>query len=558
MKRRDCVVSLVLTLLGAATASQACAQPPFKPRCAESVIEVAGKTIRPLKTRKPWREEHWAGDVCYVLDGAELTVSRGSEKVFQQTAPTHQHWRWLTCDAHCAYLTTTPEIESQGADRYTMPARIWRFDHVSRHEAVSVPVGPTKPDGEKQAVIVVDAVATRERCLVLTATILDDPTAHDDGRMLEYQVTCFDPGAASARWEKVFKSAGERAEPGAYLWAPRRPTYASSDIQYLSMMDDKIIVCAGPVQDILCLDSAKGELAWKCEHIWEYQRGFIGPSVWQHVMHRVGTEPGFFNEEQDADAATAFNKKHICAIVGGPIVVPHAGNDGGRERSRLFVAVARGPADPFAGYLSDCIVYEMNANGEPVALLNVPRMIEGARFARHDGALVWACDKDAFVRILPSDQGRGIGMGRMGDFDCLGRIDWYRQFGAPQPCGWLVTDPAGDLVAFTATHALRVASGGYVRREQDRVYRFPLEMVDLTTGAQRELTLNVPFDGKIDLPKTNYGTSELPDGSRGVRTWGPYLLGVTNLEVACENLQLTLGMEDSSWVIEFKLRDLQP
>ena len=390
MKAVKCAIRLALSLLGTASSAWADEPSSFKPRPTECVIEIAGKTIKPAKVEERRREEHWASDVRYVLDGAELTASRGADKLLQQAAPNHQRWRWLTCDDHYAYLTVTPDVESKGADRYAKPARVWRFDHVAGREAGSVPVGPAKPEGDKRAVVVVDAVATRGQFLVLTATVLDDPTTHDDGRMFEYQVSCFEPGAAKPRWEKSFKSAGERPEPGAYLWAPTRPSYASSDIQYLSMVDDKIIVCAGAVQDILCLNSANGDVTWKCERIWEYQRGFIGPSVWQHVMHRVGTEPGSFNQERDGGAVAVFNKKYTCAIVGGPIVVPNAGNTDARERSRVFVAVARGPSDAFAGYISDCIVYEINASGEPVALINVPRMIQGSQFARRGDALVWA------------------------------------------------------------------------------------------------------------------------------------------------------------------------
>ena len=70
-------------------------------------------------------------------------------------------------------------------------------------------------------------------------------------------------------------------------------------------------------------------------------------------------------------------------LVAGPIAVPLQ-FERDNDTHSIFLAVARGPAKPWAGYLSDCIVYEFNDGGKPVSMATLPFMIEArtAPFAR--------------------------------------------------------------------------------------------------------------------------------------------------------------------------------
>src|SRR6185369_13120697 len=119
--------------------------------------------------------------------------------------------------------------------------------------------------------------------------------------------------------------------------------------------------------------------------------------------------------------------------------------------------------------------------------------------------------------------------GGFGKCDCVGQVDWFRQFRVPRTREWFRADSAGDPVAFNSTHAIRANGGGYLRLKGDNVYRFPLELIDLSNGSRNEMVLAVPFDGKFEMPRTNFSVSTAPDGTEVNEAAGVHLLGVTAL-----------------------------
>ena len=89
-----------------------------------------------------------------------------------------------------------------------------------------------------------------------------------------------------------------------------------------------------------------------------------------------------------------------------------------------------------------------------------------------------------------------------------------------------------------------------------KIYRFPISVIDLKNGADRELVLKVPYKGDIPEPKSNFSRSETALGKARWRTLGPYLLAITWLEIEGNRLQVTLGMENWSRTLEFDIDDL--
>src|SRR6266568_885840 len=171
------------------------------------------------------------------------------------------------------------------------------------------------------------------------------------------------------------------------------PSYARTAITSLCRLgNDRVLVCAGPSQDILALDAKSGEVVWKIERIWEFERGFVGPSVWRHFVGRFGFREGEekIDEQKRKDAAAT------SRIIGGPVVVPF-----GKE-NRIFVAVSK--RENFGGYASDCVVYEVADDGKPIALVNMPRSVIGSDYVIADGGIVWRCDKDAMARLVSSER----------------------------------------------------------------------------------------------------------------------------------------------------------
>jgi hypothetical protein len=251
---------------------------------------------------------------------------------------------------------------------------------------------------------------------------------------------------------------------------------------------------------------------------------------------------------KEVNTAKASVAKDECALLAGPQVVPAGKGWNGDLQHSIFVAVARSEKSPWAGYLADCTVYELNESGEPIGMVNLPRMVNGWQGMVDEQGLVWACPRDAMVKLTPSSNRQSMG-GMLGGHDMLCRVAWYCQpESLPVPKAWLTAGPAGDPVTYTPTHAFRPAGGGYILKRGEQVYRFPFRMIDLKSTQSQTLTLSVPFDGEVPKPESNYSES---DGQ--IRTFGPYLLGVTWLEVRGGILQIVLGTESGAAAVDFEI-----
>jgi hypothetical protein len=214
----------------------------------------------------------------------------------------------------------------------------------------------------------------------------------------------------------------------------------------------------------------------------------------------------------------------------------------------LYVAVAKAPNQWNHGYLSDCIVYEISRDGHVAGMANLPRMVHGRQHVTIPGGLLWRCEKGAMVMLAPEMDGTGF-FGMPGGPDMISRVAWYRQFPKPESKGWLTADKVRDVVAFDSTHAYRAVAGGYVARKEEKIYRFPLSIVDLASGVEHSATLVVPYKGELKLPTQN--VSQTADSTHAD---GPYLLGVTQLHVDRNGLEVTIGMEGTSAGVSFDLK----
>jgi len=303
------------------------------------------------------------------------------------------------------------------------------------------------------------------------------------------------------------------------------------------------------------LKSGSGEVLWIVERIWEFERGFIGPSVWSHFVSRFGNDELRFGEDRvDAAATRTFSNRWECNVIGGPIVVnlkPSESRYSGN--AHIFVAVSKASAErdrgAWASYLSDCIVYELSDDGEPLSMVTLPRLVDGSNVKTDAEAIIWNCQNNAAAKLQASDYDQApIGMGP-GGFDALTKVSWYREFDSPEREEWLTVDKVGDPVAFAATRMFRVLSGGYVSDSDVKVFNLPLASIDYTNATAESLTLRVPLTDSVPLPTTN-----IRSVGRYHHAYGPYFLGITRLSADGDELSITLGMERWSGVVTFRLR----
>ena len=105
-----------------------------------------------------------------------------------------------------------------------------------------------------------------------------------------YEVRCFESIATKPLWAKVFPAVGKRPYTGGLLWAARRPQYAASEIQHLTWLDDRLLLCrrgdaAHP------LPQRRHRLGdRRLERPWEFQRRLHRPqrvaTLHRPVRHR--------------------------------------------------------------------------------------------------------------------------------------------------------------------------------------------------------------------------------------------------------------------------------
>jgi hypothetical protein len=548
--------TLPAILLAAAAVQARQDRAPLQPKVNDVTLTGSGRTLKPVRVHDTWTSAKRFGDLEIQLgqtSAKAVDAATGKpawEAVFKDEGP----MRWLAADATSIYLAPQKSEEP--------PVTVRRLEAATGKwlDPIVIPPGEQK---EKTAEWAGGLILLEGGALVLAVTLVDDPKIHDDGSLISYRVLRFGAGKPDPLWSKSFASAGSRERPGAYLFASRRPDYAVDGPVPLSLLGDRVVVCAGAKEDVVCLKLADGSESWRLPRIWEFRRGFIGPSVWSHYLGRWGLEShDFALAEKELGKARNTSLEHHKAvkemvakvkaryenergfIVAGPVAVPG-------KKTSLFVVAGRSEPSPWAGYLADAVLYEISEGGEPVATAILPRMVNPGQQFMDGGGVLWGCPQAAFVRVVPTHQERGFGPGERADMLC--RIDWYRNPQEPEPkAWWLKADPAGDPVAWTKTHAFRLFGDAYVEKKGDKVYHFPIGRVDLATGGVDVFTLHVPFDGEVPQPKTNYrGTEEQ------VHTYGPYLLGITWMEIVGDTLEVVLGVPGKASSVRFRLDDLR-
>lgn len=309
------------------------------------------------------------------------------------------------------------------------------------------------------------------------------------------------------------------------------------------------------MQPVYCLNPDTGTEIWRLDRAWEFQRGFIGPSVWKHYIGRFGIDETFHSEKDKVDEArAAFERQFQCALVGGPISVPLSFKRSDDSHS-IFIAVVRGPAREWSGYLSDCLLYEFGEDGKPVSMGTLPQDVDGSQFCVRGSDLIWKCQNETFVKVSPARSAPIVSMGPGGS-DCTFNLAWVRRVQYEDPEAWFIAGKGRDPVAFSENYAYSLPDGGYVLRETNRLYSFPIAAIDLSSGLDTILTLHVPFKGSFPLPDSNMSIETLVDGTESHHALSWRLLTVTDLATRGRTLEITLANETQSSLLAFDVEDL--
>lgn len=369
-----------------------------------------------------------------------------------------------------------------------------------------------------------------------------------------FWVGCFEIGKPKSRWAISFKAEKTRARPGVHLWSNSNPDYADARLRVFSRFEDRLLFCPEGKQPIRCLNIDTGTELWACNRLWEFQRGFIGPSVWQHYIARFRVDKFGDPRRREPELANAkkqFDKNFECSIIGGPAIVKLTKNaDSRRGGHSIFVAVSKQPQRSLGGYLGESIMYELSDDGEVISTTSLPRLVSGSNFRIDETGVVWKCQADQLVRLEASNDSGGIGIGP-GGFDCQTPVRWIRTTSAPRGRNdaWLSAGTACNSTVILKRFVIGVTKGGFIQKKSDALYQFPISVTDLQSGAQKDLLLKVPFPDAIPAPGQNYSRN-----GDNYQTKGSYKLAITQFSLTDDRLQVVLGSRGAAQKLEFELQ----
>lgn len=531
--------------------SASCWAAGITPDFEHCTLQVGGTSLKPVQVVDRYQTVHKAGAASYLLSNATITKPKSdADAGWTVESVDGRRLLWMSASPSIAYFLGY-RLNAEGRfDGYDDPPRVRRLDLKTGKWLADLTIAALE-DEKLVAKGILDALALEDSVIVLVSLAKKGAKDDDEAGPAAYQVVDIHSDGGQPRWSRTFPAASERPYTGGYVWGIPPPEYAYSDLRHLSLLDDQLLVCAEAMQPIRCLTKDTGRDLWQVERLWEFQRGFIGPSVWSHFIDRFGVEE--FGAVDKKALKEDFDKHYACALLAGPVAMPIT-FERGNDTHSIFVAVTKGPAKGYSGYLSECIVYELNNSGKPISMVTLPQMIDGSAAGITKDGIVWHCRSDTFVKMAPSLRAPVVMMGG-GGADGLSRVTWLRQVSFHEPDAWLRTGKAGDPVTFGETHAFWIPSGGYIHKKEDRAYRFPIEAIDLQEGKQTDMLLDVPFKGDIRLPDTNISTDKLPDGTEMHETRLFVELAVTAMNAQEGFLDITLGAEHSATTLRFNLRE---
>lgn len=355
-----------------------------------------------------------------------------------------------------------------------------------------------------------------------------------------WSVAAYPPQAVRPAWVH-----GEPARPPRETLVHVLMTPGKARVEPLVRTEGGVVVCAGVREDLVCLTEDCGDVVWRLERVWEYERGLVGASACDHIVGRFGQDERFPAQDREAELAMTarrrreFDENFSCRMVAGPVVVTRArARPFTTSQQSLLIAVERAPlAGSHWRAPAECRVYEFGVDGRPLSMAPLSRCVEGKEQHVEHGAVVWAGPSTSFVRCAPTKNTDWAGSGRGGP-DAVTHVEWFRELAYDPPRAWLRRDPARDVVAFDDRAAWRPAAGMYVLERHDPIAQFPLWRVELESGAARVCTVEVSMTRLS--PEAEIGARRSP--SAEMHEW--WKVRLTDLAVIGGRLRATITGED--------------
>lgn len=503
-----------------------------------SVKLVAGeRVLEPVGSGTGFRTQVEADGKLLTLTDSNILVTDGP-KSWSASLPEGTRAEFEGVAGHVAYFLAKRD-RRKAPENYKGPTSVWPLDLASGkwHPTIDA----RQLAGTKSEVI--EAVApTEDKVAVMFGTVEHNEKEYPSDRTTSHSVRVFTNSAGTLNWSVPdIKSEGDAEPSQGFLWASSYPNFGFSDVKRLTWVGEDLLICAGATEPIRLFDGETHKESWSLPRLWEFQRGFIGPSVWSHYLGRFGQD-NFGSDRADPKTASAFRSLFQGRILAGPFAF------GKSYLARYEVVVEVERKDAYAGYIGDCFVYDLDSRGQPFKRTPLPQIVVGSGLIQTSDGFVTPTQNRGLMRMqCPGEDDRFGGMGPGGP-DATGEIVWFFQHPKVAQNHWLSTGPPYDTVAYGSGFALRANSGWYADAGDHSKITVPIDRIDLANGNTVGWKVVMTLPKPLDLPKTNYGS-----GPNGTYTSGAYQVGLTYIEIKRGKVRFFFATENSIEYVDFPL-----
>lgn len=537
---RMVVPALILLILVSAAPATLLAEGPAEPAFAvdpeKAVLEIDGRRI-PASRAAPPRPEFRVQGLRIEVEGATFRAFRG-----ESTEPA-----WAATAGGADSIQVLADTPSRLLTRWWKKGegRDWTcIGGEGLLRPLSLADGKwgaalVLGEGENQGIGPDEAVREVEDGPAGTAVLC---TVRGGSPRLEAGITAWrvlflPPGAAAPAWTVSGPSAG--SFPGASWMRGDGGGYHRSDVRGLSLAGDSLVVCAGPLEDVLVLAAADGKERARLERAWEFRPGQPDPPALPTPSPpRRADPPGGAGAKEDGGPRSR--------ILAGPVVVPHRERpeygDGAVDTFRVFVATAVDLHD-IDGYAMDGYLLELDASLAPLAMSPLPRLPAGTLRIEGSASADFRLEGGGILRATPSFQRDVHGSKEMG----TGRRIRISLLHEPAPAfldGYMTT---GGLGAFFADERgmLTASAGGRIASKNSGEMELPLEVFDFAGRGERRALLRLPIRGPVPRPETNYSES-FPRGEGGtsrIESKDPHIAVIRGFQRAGNRIRIRVWVQ---------------
>jgi hypothetical protein len=524
----------------------------------QAKLVLASSTFPVRRVRENWPFEKREGIYLIRLRDNVLEVLEFEtlKRVWKETCSDGNEYRCIGANESTLYVIETNSKSTNA----TADLSVLRWE-LSTGKKLETWLIATDSNDERSNSRLIGAIF-KPSCVYLL-TMLFSNTDDFTPKPVSYRLTKF---SDSLEWSKSFESAGALETPDAFLLGTIGPAVDGASTQTLVEMGAQIIVSAGPLENVMAINSQSGEIVWTIPRIWEYRRGFIGPSVWSYFLGRYGFE------DHDIEMATKTleqiqeeNKKQFSIdeeyfsaikeqvqaarekiesepgwIIAGPVAIKTLSDD-----TRLFVVTAQSDENSsWSNYLANAIVYELGEDGRLIGMITLPRLLQPSDFVVLSDRIVWNCSDGATLEMFPSPN----------DFskDTFIKINWKSASKVPEQRAWLRQGRYYLTRDYYGSHMFSLVEGGYLEQSDSQEIKFPIALTNLVSDEKRRLLLSLPFQGRAYTPRNNYSRSP-----NGWVTLSSYLFTIANIQIDETILSVAIVNEEKErMILEFDISPL--